>query len=236
MQGWPKMTPEGEISNECLAFQQQFVILQQIGAVLVAAASNSGIDREFDVDDLVPAALGATVPSLIVVGAANFDNTVSPYSSRSRQGGLVSLYGFGDYSWCAATTEDDDFTTGRGTSHAAAQVAGLAAEKLKDIPEGTQVADIPGFVKRELQEDGLRFREIVRPLLPLQQIAPLASTGVGVRCDTSNEPTDPLSPLAPIEADLILRIPQLEPISFSDGITLDLVEVDKFVCYLRIRV
>jgi hypothetical protein len=236
LQGFPAFTDEGNPTDHSLAFQHQFPYLEKIGTVLVTAAGNLGRRRELDVDDIVPASLGGQFPTLIVVGGANFDNSVLDYSARSLQGGIVSLYGFGDYSWCAANTEDDDYTSARGTSHAAAQVAGLAAEKLKDIPEGTAVADIPGLVKRQLQQDGIIFRDIVNAPLPDQQIAPLASTGVGIPCDESNEPLDPIFLLAPLEPDLITTIPPLAPISFSDGTTLDLVEVDKFVRYLRIRV
>ena len=227
------MTPEGEFSDQYLAFLQQFELLQAIGAVLVTSATNYGLDPS---DDLVPAALGAQIPALIVVGSAEYDNTISPYSSRSRQGGIVSLYGYGGISWCAGNDADDEYFSANGTSSAAAQVTGLATEKLKDIPEGTNVADIPGLVKRKLQEDGIIFRDIVKAWLPDQQIAPLASTGVGIPCDETNVPPNPLFPLAPTGEDLFTTIPLLAPISFGDQTTVDLVVVDDFVCYLRIRV
>jgi subtilisin family serine protease len=232
LQGYPAFTSDGDPYPQNLAFQEQISRLQSIGAVIVVAAGNEGAY----VDDVVPASLGGQNPALIVVGSADFDNKVSDSSPRSRQQGIVSLYGFGGNTWCAGQTADDVYVSLGGTSMAAAQVAGLAAEKLKDIPAGTAVADIPGLVKRQLQEDGLIFRGIVDTPLPDQQIAPLASTGVGIRCDISNEPLNPLFPLAPIEAGLFEAIPQLAPISFGDGTTLDLVEVDNFVCYLRIRV
>jgi len=225
-----------EPSPHSLAFQQQFSLLEAIGAVLVTSASNYGRTREWDLDDIVPASLGGQDQALIVVGAADFDNTVSDYMSRSRRGGIVSLYGFGGLSWCAANTTDDHYFSDQGTSNAAAQVAGLAAEKLKDIPAGTALADISGLVKRQLQQDGILFRDIVDAPLPDQQIAPLASTGVGIRCDDTNVPPNPLFPLAPTGEDLFTTIPLLAPISFGDQTTVDLVVVDDFVCYLRIRV
>jgi hypothetical protein len=236
LQGFPAFTDDGDPTQQSLAFQYHLLRLEEIGAVLVAAAGNFGLDFVLDLDDIVPASLGSQYKALVVVGSADFDNRVSDYSSRSRRSGIVSLYGFGDYSWCAADTEDNDYVSLRGTSMAAAQVAGLAAEKLRSIPEGTAVADIPGLVKLALQKDGLNFRDTVKTAIDEQQIAPLASTAVGIHCDEANDPPNPDFPLAPTEQGLIRTIPPLAPISFGDQTTLDLVVVVEFVCYLRIRV
>jgi len=162
-------------------YRQQLTILNSFG-VVVTAAGNDGVLGVTDIDDTIQAALGADFGSLIVVGSVDFTNQVSTYTSRSRQTGVLSTYSYGDYTWCASPEDDELFESSRGTSHAAAQVAGLASELLKQIPEGQEVHSIPGLVKLLLQQNGLEFRGPARLQLTGQVPAPLANSGVPISC------------------------------------------------------
>ncbi|KAK6500404.1 hypothetical protein TWF481_010748 [Arthrobotrys musiformis] len=108
--------------------------LDNIGAVMVAAAGNDA-DLPKYIGQAYPQALGGANTPLIIVGSADLAGSDRSWFSRLTESGpeLLTFYGAGHNVLCATDAGRDDvwIYTG-GTSHAAAQLSGVIATYLSD--------------------------------------------------------------------------------------------------------
>ena len=124
--------------------------------VLVVSAGNTGTDvPPVFLEDFYPASLESPTTGIIVVGAVDAFYREAPFTTRnrpgSRPGPSINIWANGFQIQCASSTTPDGVVVMHGTSFAAPQVAGLAANFMA-LPGLEFLTATPGSVAGKVKK------------------------------------------------------------------------------------
>ncbi|KAL7940247.1 hypothetical protein V8C42DRAFT_338118 [Trichoderma barbatum] len=162
-----------------------------------------------------PANSGDDSSPLIVVGAVGQDNKRLSFSEIAESPGKISVYAYGDSSYCAHISATNAYLGAYGTSPATAQVAGLVAAHLDsgllNLP--TNIYEVSLYIKRKvLQSEGKRLKATGPSNLGASDssTAPLVVSNLHFSCNDATQDTTGRQPLIPTENSGVALIPVIE--------------------------